>query len=486
MARSEFSRWVQWRSLIALVPLLALGTSIAVLSWRQAVLVGGAVVGLLLVAVVCREWSIFPGEPLLLILVAGTAAFDRQFSYLAVRIGGVSLYVTELCMAALAGLLLARNMSNGGQRITSLSGLDLAILVYLAAGTLNVLRTVSLYGLEAIRDFAIFYYALFFFIALESVRTGSQLRRLTLAYLGGAAIALALGAVRLLTGGGEVLLYGVVRFLSGHAGMYVVIAAITVLCMHRFWRSQAQVALALLACAAGVFISQQRSVWLALLVALGVVAAMDWRGRLVSRSLAAGLGLAIGALVLAMLVLTPFQEQTTQVLENSIARLIAGFQEPQADPTARWRLAGWEEAVQSFLANPILASGLGSPFEWLSGRAMVQNRPHNTYLTILAKTGLSGMAPLLIVVAAFYSRAWRALRRATDLRHRGILLALTASHVALSVFGIFNLLLESPYLAIFFWGIMGVLVGVEQRQLACAERKVEEATPERMTWGSAG
>lgn len=465
MARTEFFRWIPWLTAIALVPLAALGVSIVLLPLEQSILAVGVVSGLLLVALASLWFSIPLDELVLLFLVAGTVAFDRTFSYLALEIRGVPLYVTELGMAILIVVILLRNALNGKIRSTKTLGLDYAILAYLALGSVNLLRTLSLYGVQAIKDFAIIYYALFFFLVIEIVQTATQLRRVLLTFLGGAVMVLILGISKLAAGTGESLLYGLVRYLTGQSGMYLVIAAIIVLCLQRFLRSQAFVALALLACVIGIFLSQQRSVWIAFAVTVGLIVVLDAKGELVPRALIVRAGVAIGLFVLLVFLLAPFQNQTAQFVESSTTRLIVGLQDPLADPTAAWRLAGWEEAINSFLSNPILGTGFGEPFDWYSGRALVENRPHNTYLTILIKTGLTGIVPFLFIVLSFYWYALRAFWRATDLPHKAVLLTLIAAHVGLSVFGIFNLLLESPYLAIFYWGIMGVLVAVEQRRL---------------------
>jgi len=130
--------------------------------------------------------------------------------------------------------------------------------------------------------------------------------------------------------------------------------------------------------------------------------------------------------------------------------------------TASFRMDAWKEAGQRFLRNPFVGEGFGKPFVFydaMRNRWLTEDtRPHNTYLTILYKMGLVGMAVFALIHIVFYKSVYLALYRGVNDSATAYLLAFTGAMVALQVYGFFNLLVESPFLALIYWSLMGVMI----------------------------
>ena len=83
-------------------------------------------------------------------------------------------------------------------------------------------------------------------------------------------------------------------------------------------------------------------------------------------------------------------------------------------------------------------------------------RPHNAFLTVLYKMGLIGFLPLLALLCFFFLRAFKTLQRHRGNRHALFLQILVIGEVTFCLYGLANIVLESPFLASLFWGGMGV------------------------------
>jgi O-antigen ligase len=205
-----------------------------------------------------------------------------------------------------------------------------------------------------------------------------------------------------------------------------------------------------------VYLGQQRSVWIALMVGMLVLLVLhpDWRRRLPPIALAALP--VLGLLVVALLQLS---QVPGRPLPTGVDRFAAGLLTPRADPTAAWRLAAWSEALDRVRADPLTGGGLGAPFGWDYAGTQVENRPHNTFLTVVVKSGVPGLLLLLLPLLWLYATCVRrSLEPTLPPGARRPLVGLLAAHVAVTVYGGFNLLLESPYVAWPYWALAGAIV----------------------------
>ena len=82
-------------------------------------------------------------------------------------------------------------------------------------------------------------------------------------------------------------------------------------------------------------------------------------------------------------------------------------------------------------------------------------RAHNTFLTILYKSGILGFLPMAWILASFLiTGMWRARRKLDS--HRGaLLLAQVLCVFAILLTGMFSLVFESPFVGAPLWIVIG-------------------------------
>ncbi|MCI0541016.1 MAG: O-antigen ligase family protein, partial [Verrucomicrobiales bacterium] len=203
----------------------------------------------------------------------------------------------------------------------------------------------------------------------------------------------------------------------------------------------------------GVLLANARTIFVELVILLGVILLLKasvQRRAPISRFKMLAWAASGAAFVL---IVVSQMEAGSAFVARASEELVSGTVEYGDDPNAQFRLVAWAAALGRFTASPIVGEGFGVPFIFEHSDRDV--RPHNTYLTVLYKTGLVGFLPLLLLLLYFYWNGWKALRRCNDQRSI-FLYVLLLGHSALCLFGLLNLLLESPFLASMFWILMGV------------------------------
>jgi hypothetical protein len=151
---------------------------------------------------------------------------------------------------------------------------------------------------------------------------------------------------------------------------------------------------------------------------------------------------------------------------GSFDRLETGLLNPQGDPTLAWRLEGWREALHHIGRSPVLGDRFGTQFSWNYGTRHVENYPHNTYLTLALKSGIPGALLFCLPLAFVVRRTLLAIRTEPRAPWDPILVASVGGIAALTIYGSLNLLLESPFLAWPLWGLIGLALARADRRLA--------------------
>jgi O-antigen ligase len=147
----------------------------------------------------------------------------------------------------------------------------------------------------------------------------------------------------------------------------------------------------------------------------------------------------------------------------------------------RWRLAFWAYMLRSAAHHPLLGVGFGRPanFHWHNvvydaRRGDPRNDsdvtgPHNSFVNLLYRTGLLGFIPLLILVGLAASATVSSLRRENTPAIRAAHVGLVAIFVFVVVTAGLNVALEGPYMAIFFWSALGLLLTWPQLHATTAD-----------------
>jgi O-Antigen ligase len=439
----------------------------AVWSWVLALITGAAEL--------LRTGSGVVSNTFFFVLFIGTAAFNRDFSHL--RIGPI--YITEFCLAVLSvtvGILVYHK-----KRVLLPSGSAARRIIVLVFGffLLGLFRLIieAAEGLSAgvidtFRNFALVYYALFAvitWIVLQHGRTREKIRQMLAAIVIVSTITNLWTVIRyvlgfpLLADDTEV---DVSKVIPGHAVVFAMFSFVIIIFALRSerWARQglfrATLVVALLLNCLYVYLSGHRSAILGCILGASTMLT-GFKSRFRLRIRWGWVILACVAVVIAWQFLSNYLIEFTLKYETFLDLL--------EEPNAAWRAAFWLNMVSLWLSSPVLGVGFSHDFfneEPFHAAVADHYDPHNSYLAILARTGVVGLFIFGVTAFLGIKLLIRMLRHSKCEETVLIAGCLLSCFTALSVFASMNVTLESPYHAIFFWLIIGMIVALAENERA--------------------
>jgi hypothetical protein len=148
-----------------------------------------------------------------------------------------------------------------------------------------------------------------------------------------------------------------------------------------------------------VLLLDRRTVYLALLVGIGVLLARRWRLGRREAAVAAGALLVTAAAYLALA-----RSDTSADTGQPLARAAA------STGTLDWRVEGWRSLLEGWSGNPgdwLVGEPFGSGFTRTVEGAEQATEPHNLYLTTLLRGGVVGLAALVALTVGLLAALWR-------------------------------------------------------------------------------
>lgn len=391
---------------------------------------------------------------LLFVLVLGLGISKRSFSYSFdwnLHIGPVPVFLPELLMVMMLCVCLGRGLVSGrlGLRTTPL---NLLIAAYLGYGAIHCLTGFPQYGIWAVRDFAVVYYALFYFLLVNAIQTREDLRQLAIVLFVAFAVGFSLESI-----------------------MYPLLGIICALVVV-YWpdlRSRWVWAGVIVAILISWFVDYiPRS---PLMGVLAVVAAARWWGRGFpdTRHVRVFVRFSVCAGCVAVLYLVSnSQDELVANITRNAGREFGRYEIGDQVVFGGWRQIVWQRYAELAMQKPLFGWGLGyyPPVEQVNPNVFqtkILIHPHNSFVTVLFKMGLLGFLLMVAIQVAFYRQSLAFLREdaATDIR-RPMIVVLSA-HAFMFIFASFNVVLENSYYGIWFWLILGcssVLLEISNKQ----------------------
>lgn len=478
-----------WRNRLfasfATVVAIVLGTQIAQGAWFWPTLITGLLAGVIAISIQPR--------PLLAVILAVTAlgyiVGNRGFAQISLS-PSFPLLPGELGLLLAGGILLVQ-CAWRHEMPARRDPLNVALLVWIAVGTIRVLFDVREFGFAAIRDYALVYYAAFFFLAQQVARDRASGAFVLRWILYGCAALLVVHPlftefteffISTLTLRETPLIF----FKGDLAATFMAVGS--VLGFVRYERSRRRRWLAVsLALAALMMTTSSRSSMVALVVGAGWFAVGGrWRF--------AGL-LSLGAVVaaIALLITAELKNQSwRQTPLHRVYERVLSIGDPfgqrayQTDDAFKgdnnvFRTVWWRAAVtETVEADPWLGLGFGHD---LAARFVRQyfpegnedfsaRSPHNVLITVFARMGVLGLALFLAVLVLAFLATWHAVRRpnphvANDGAWVGAWVMLVAA--------CFGVVLEGPMGAMVFWTLLGLANGFAHAKTLPEEATIESA-----------
>jgi O-antigen ligase len=139
--------------------------------------------------------------------------------------------------------------------------------------------------------------------------------------------------------------------------------------------------------------------------------------------------------------------------------------------TRRWRLQWWGEIVDYTVYGPYFWQGKGfgvnlASADGIEDRTGTLRSPHNGHLTVLARSGVPGLALWLLLQGAFAATLLRARHRARRMgeeRVARMLLWVLAYWMAMLINATFDVYLEGPQGGIWYWSLMAAGIALAAR-----------------------
>lgn len=391
---------------------------------------------------------------LLVAHVALLCVFGQHYAKL-----DLPLYPTEIVLGALVVL------SAGAIHSVPWDPLAGRVALVLAFGA----GFAVLYGFPAgagVKAFSFFVYAGFYWVVRAVATTDRARWRLLDAIALACIAAAALGIWQMSTGspivdtdkfgesGFEETSTGSVRWLSGEYGLYGMFGLITAAARPLAQRRITLASSILIAAAAiELLLAQHRSG----LVALGVAIAATGAYVLGARRAIDG-ALRLAALVVVCAVVAAFTVDGSY-LDDTLARIqqITDVQ----DVNTAWRLLNWAEVTGGILDQPW---GHGfARWDFFFTRYDPLIGSHNSLLDLAYRIGVPGLVAFLSLPVWLLSRTRRAVTASSG-KAQVLPITACACLVAVLAYACFNVVLETAYMSIFFWILLGIGAGaLEQR-----------------------
>ena len=431
-------------------------------------------------------------------ILAGYAIMDKAFAY----IGYKPLYIGEVFLAFSLFMVLAGAMS---ARVFN-SPLAWIVTIFILWGAARTVPYVEDYGLLAIRDAVLWYYALFSLLVGGALLRGRHLGSVPRWYIKWLPWFLVLAPIFFMVSqkmtdslpkfpNSKV---GIIHMKPGDMGVHLAgAAAFLGLGLHRGILR------------AGEKFSQAKEFGMWMVWGIGVIAAGSRnRGGLMSVFLACAIVLLfkpmgrlnqviLPALIVVMLglafdVKVPMGGQryfSVQQIIDNLQSVVGKSNKTELTGTASWRLEWWTKIVDETLAGEFFwgGRGYGPDLSAMHGfsDATGNRSPHNGHLTILARSGAPGLVlwlTFLVCVGCFLLQGYFRMRALGHNELANMNIWALAYMSAFMVNSSFDVYLEGPQGGIWFWAMMGFVIALteEQRILysrATAARRAAAATP---------
>lgn len=346
------------------------------------------------------------------------------------------------------------------------------VLAWIVAGTVRVMFDVGPFGFVALRDYAMIYYASFFFIAQHVA--GGESRGFLLRALVAASVVQPIAAaltevfpdffLNQFAVRGVPLIY----FKGDLALTFTAVSALVLLLntrgVHRWW-AWPLATVELLYVIAG----ENRASM------LGAVVALTWLSFSVARRI---VGIQVASLAAALLVVSglalltdnPWAQRKFDATVERVASIgdlmgrgtYVTEESSMKGDNNRFRAVWWRTVVQDTLQqNPVFGLGFGYDLarnflkEYNPDMAdeFSARSPHSIVVSTIGRMGLAGLAVLALLVGLMVVRTWRVVR---DPEVEYATLGLWAAVWVIFVSACLGVVLEGPMGAVVFWSLLGI------------------------------
>ena len=434
-----------------------------------------SLVALALVLFAVARWQPLPlGTAILGAVVVGYIVGNRGFAQI-MLLPNYPLLPAEVVLMLAGGLLLVQCAWRHELPFRR-DSLNLLILAWIAVGTFRLAFDFRQHGLLAIRDFALVYYAAFFFLAQDAARELRGRVFLERMVLGSCVVLLTISFFydrfpqfffTTLSFRGSPLIY----YKGDLVGTFMAVGSVLFFMRYedrkRWWYLGLSLALA-----GATIATNNRASMLGLFVAtLWLLIGGRWK--FAAAQTLAGLSVAAVIFVGAAVINRPLEttplfgvyERLISLTDPTGQRAYRGEETFNKGDNNLFRTTWWKAvAADTMDVNPYVGLGFGYDLadrfvrEYYPerGEEFAARSPHSVIVTVFARMGVVGISVLLAVLSVVGIRTWRAVRSGP--RDAAAWCAVWIIFVS----ACFGVVLEGPMGAVVFWTMLGLAHGSSQ------------------------
>ncbi|MBN1824288.1 MAG: O-antigen ligase family protein [Endomicrobiales bacterium] len=405
---------------------------------------------------------------LVVLLVISMILFSRNFAHLSVNTGMLSVYTTELALIIVVAVFLMRALILGKVKYLKHPLLPWFAALY-AVMFFSLCRGFIDYNdrIFVLRQSSLFYYSLFFFIMPLFVDNIKKVKILFKWYVYSCVVI----SVAILL---KITFYGL-----GHYGYYYLGMAIAALCYLIATKRKKSVIFGILVLIFFMaFIKgMARASWVGLLCAMLAIYWLNARKliRIVTIKRTFYSLIVIVALVTcAMAIVSP--KSVERIMSKALSIAMVQTEESTnrgAILNAKWRLLVWKDIINESMRKPLLGWGFGKKFVPETVKSMGWGGafrdeevgfqdPHNSFLSVLHRTGIVGFTIFAVILGKFLRRTFLMLGKMREGEIKDYVAILFLCVIYMLATSFFMVVLEGPYLGIFLWIAMGLVVSLER------------------------
>ncbi len=397
-----------------------------------------------------------------LMLIAGYILLPKGFPKLKIDIGPFPLYITEvfIILSILAIIVIvALNESKIGKiYFYNLFLFFFAILLTgLAIGFFNY-RDISF----VLRQSALFYYALFYFIVSYLFSERKRIKYFFAAVFIFSNLLILIFLIRYL--GFETMLLGFVsEYLIG--GYYFPIALTLIISINLLEKIGKRYLKVLLFIDIIILIvlsivENVRGNWTAIAAAF----IFSWIIAGSKKRFFINILIIFGILIIMAIIIW---FSYPQALEGTITEIQSlkffftglGDSSSFATMNTNWRLITWKGFLSEFAERPLTGWGFGKKFlagetfekGWTTGLSNNWVSTHNYIISFLYMTGIPGLISFLLIIVYYFIENLRFIKRQDSNENKSLARAFTSCVFYILILGLFEVVMETPYQGVFFW-----------------------------------